>query len=155
MKGIHLEKVYPHPVERVWQAVATSKGLAAWLMPNDFEPRRGHHFRFRWKKIPGWRGIVDCEVLEVVPLQKLSFSWRGDEKHRPTRVTFTLSPEGGGTRLVLDHDGFRGVGGWFSKRMMSGGWKSKMLERQLPAALGALQAGGVDALVPLDPEKVR
>lgn len=155
MKGIHLEKIYPHPVERVWQAIATSQGLASWLMPNDFEPRPGHRFQLRWKKVPGWRGIVDCEVLEIVPLQKLSFSWRGEPKQRPTRVTFTLTPVASGTRLVLDHDGFRGMGGWFSKLMMSGGWKSKMLERQLPASLAVLQANGLDALVPLDPHGAR
>lgn len=155
MKGIHLEKFYPHPLERVWQAVATQRGLAAWLMPNDFEPRQGHRFQFRWKPVPGWRGIVDCEVLEIAPPHTLSFRWCGDPKHRPTRVTIRLTAVAGGTQLVLDHDGFQGLGGWFSKLMMRGGWKSKMLERQLPAALAALQQGGLEALVPLDPQGAR
>ncbi|MEZ5965508.1 MAG: SRPBCC domain-containing protein [Planctomycetota bacterium] len=152
MKGIHLEQVYPHPIERVWEAIATSSGLAAWLMPNDFEPRVGHRFRFRWKKIPGWRGIVDCEVTRVEPQRCLAFTWRGEEKHRPTTVTFTLTPVPEGTRLVLDHDGFEGFGGWISKRMMQGGWRSKMLQRQLPAALSVLAAHGLEALVPLTPD---
>ena len=155
MKAIHLERLYPHPVDRVWEAIGTSRGLAAWLMPNSFEPVVGHQFQFRWKKIPGWRGIVDCEVLEVVPRRRLSFSWRGEERHRPTRVTFTLEPAEGGTRLVLVHDGFRGFGGFISKRMMSGGWRSKLLGRQLPQALDAMAARGADALVPLMPEACR
>lgn len=151
MSGIHLENHYPHPVERVWEAIATSRGLAAWLMPNDFEPVVGHHFQFRWKKIPGWRGIVDCEVLEVTPLQRLVFSWRGEENQTPTRVTMALFPEGSGTKLVFDHEGFRGIGGWFSKRMMSGGWKGKMLGRQLPTALEVMAKSGSSALQPLIP----
>lgn len=151
MSAIHLEHRYDHPIERVWEAVATREGLAAWLMPNDFEPRVGHRFQLRWKKIPGWRGFVDCEVLVVEPPHRLRFTWLGDEKQPPTTVTFTLSRDGAGTRLVLDHDGFRGFGGLFSRLMMQSGWNKKMLQRQLPAALAALAAGGRAALVPLVP----
>ncbi|MFO1052612.1 MAG: SRPBCC domain-containing protein [Planctomycetota bacterium] len=151
MKGIHLERVYPHPVDRLWEAIATSRGLAAWLMPNDFEPRIGHRFRFRWKKIPGWRGIVDCEVLEIEAKRRVVFSWKGEEKHRPTRVALSLEAVDGGTRLVLDHDGFTGFGGFLSRQMMKGGWRSKMLEKQLPAALEVMSTRGADALQPLVP----
>ncbi|MCA8954562.1 MAG: SRPBCC domain-containing protein [Planctomycetes bacterium] len=151
MKGIHLERTYPHPIERVWQAIATSRGLAAWLMPNDFEPQPGHRFQFRWKKVPGWRGIVDCEVLEIEPLERLVFSWRGEEGHQPTRVTFTLTRVPEGTRLTLDHDGFRGFGGFLSRQMMRGGWRTKLLQRQLPHALESLATGGTAALTPLVP----
>lgn len=28
------------PIGKVWEAVATSEGIAAWFMPNNFEPRR-------------------------------------------------------------------------------------------------------------------
>ncbi|MCA8948093.1 MAG: SRPBCC domain-containing protein [Planctomycetes bacterium] len=101
--------------------------------------------------MPGWRGIVDCEVLEIQPPRRLVFSWRGDERYRLTTVTFTLAAVPEGTRLVFDHDGFRGFGGWISKRMMSGGWKSRMLDRQLPAALDVIAANGAAALMPLVP----
>jgi hypothetical protein len=56
---------------------------------------------------------------------------------------------------VLIHDGFRGLGGFISKRMMSGGWRSKLLGRQLPQALDAMAAHGAEALVPLVPEGCR
>lgn len=151
MKGIHLERLYPHPVERVWQAIATSRGLAAWLMPNTFAPVVGHRFQFRWKKIPGWRGVVDCEVTALTPMLLLSFRWHGEERHRPTLVTLRLEPVADGTKLVLDHDGFRGFGGLLSRAMMKGGWKSRMLDAQLPRALDALAARGLEALVPLQP----
>ena len=151
MKGIHLERVYPHPPSRVWEAISTSRGLAAWLMPNDFEPRVGHRFQFRWKKIPGWRGIVDCEVTAITPGRLVSFRWQGDPKHRPTHVTLRLQPAGDGTTLVLDHDGFRGFGGFVSRAMMKGGWRGTMLAQRLPRALDALATGGAEALVPLRP----
>jgi len=151
MKGIHLERIYPHPVECLWEAIATSSGLAAWLMPNTFSPVVGHRFQFRWKKMPGWRGVVDCEVTALTPKQLLSFRWQGEERHRPTQVTLRLEAVSGGTKLVLDHDGFRGFGGFVSRAMMKGGWKSRMLDDRLPRALDTLAAHGIGALVPLQP----
>ena len=32
------------PVEQVWEAVATSEGMAGWFMPNSFEPTVGANF---------------------------------------------------------------------------------------------------------------
>lgn len=147
MKGIRIERDYPHPVERVWEALATSRGLAAWLMPNDFEPRVGHRSVLRAKKQPGWRGFVECEVLELVPQRTLAWSWKGDEKQIPSTVRFTLTPIQGGTRLLLEHDGFHGFGGWMSRTMMSGGWRSKLLGKLLPEALDVMAQSGSDALV--------
>ncbi|MCA8959882.1 MAG: SRPBCC domain-containing protein [Planctomycetes bacterium] len=151
MKGIHLERTYPHPIERVWEAVATARGLSAWLMPTDFVPQVGSRFQFRWKKVPGWRGYVDCEVLAITPPQRLVFSWVGDEKQKPTTVSFRLESVDGGTRLHLDHNGFEGFGGFLSRAMMSGGWRKKMLKRQLTAALATMAERGTDALVALTP----
>ena len=59
--------VYPHPVDRVWAALTSSEALAAWLMPNDFEPVVGHRFTFRTKPAAGFDGMVRCEVLELDP----------------------------------------------------------------------------------------
>ncbi len=32
------------PIEQVWEKAATSDGIAAWFMPNTFEPKVGHEF---------------------------------------------------------------------------------------------------------------
>ena len=58
----------------------------------DFAPVVGHKFQFRVKPQLGWRGIVDCEVLEVDQPRKLSYSWQGDPKYRVTNVTWLLEP---------------------------------------------------------------
>lgn len=49
------------PIERVWSAVATSEGLAAWFMPNDFQPVVGHEFTLD----AGPWGVLPCKVVEV------------------------------------------------------------------------------------------
>src|SRR5262245_55697929 len=84
MSEVALDATYPHPPERVWRALTEPQELAAWLMPNDFAPVVGHRFQFKVKPQLGWRGIVDCEVLEVDRPRTLSYSWQGDPKYRVT-----------------------------------------------------------------------
>jgi uncharacterized protein YndB with AHSA1/START domain len=134
MSDVRLERVYAHPPERVWRALTDPQALAEWLMPNDFQPRVGHKFQFRAAPRGGWRGIVDCEVLEVDPPRRLSYLWQGDPKDRPTVVTWILEPTPEGTRLRLEHTGFRGLGGLFHKLLLGSGWK-RMLRTSLPTVL--------------------
>src|SRR5439155_22586591 len=108
MSEIVLDAIYPHPPDRVWRALTDREELALWLMPNDFAPVVGHKFQFRAKPQWGWRGFVECEVMEVIPPRRLTYTWQGDEGGRPMTVIWTLEPaEGGGTRLTLAHRGFR------------------------------------------------
>ena len=140
MKGaVILEQVYPHPPERVWRAIADSKELAEWLMPNDFQPKVGHQFQFNAGPQWGWRGYVDCEVLEVDEPRRLSYTWQGDAKHPPTVVTWILTPVPGGTLLRLEHTGFRGIRGWIDQWILGSGWKGK-LRKGVAAVLARLAA---------------
>ena len=61
----------PDTPENVWRALTDPRLLEAWLMPNDIQAEVGHQFTFRTQPVPGWDGIVHCEVLEVVPLKRL------------------------------------------------------------------------------------
>jgi len=140
MSDIVLDAVYPHPPERVWRALTDPQELAAWLMLNDFAPRVGHKFQFRAKPQWGWRGIVDCEVLEVDPPRRLRYAWQGDAKGQVTTVTWTLEPVSEGTRLVLEHSGFRGLSGWFHRRILGSGWKG-MLAKALRDVLDGKAVG--------------
>jgi uncharacterized protein YndB with AHSA1/START domain len=140
MSDIVLDAVYPHPPERVWRALTDPQELAMWLMPNDFVPKLGHKFQFRAKPRGTWRGIVDCEVLELDAPRKLSYSWLGDPEGTPTRVTWTLTPVEAGTRLMLEHRGFRGIGGLFLRWLLGSGWK-KMLRTKLRDVLAGVAVG--------------
>ncbi|MER6593227.1 SRPBCC domain-containing protein [Micromonospora purpureochromogenes] len=48
--------------------------------------------------------MVHCEVLGVDPPRRLRWAWRGGS--RDTEVSWTLAPEGRGTRRYLEHSGF-------------------------------------------------
>jgi uncharacterized protein YndB with AHSA1/START domain len=62
-RDLHFEMYYPHAPEKVWRALTDRRAIERWLMPNDFELRVGHRFRFVSKPMGGWDGIVNCEVL--------------------------------------------------------------------------------------------
>lgn len=129
MSAIRRSRTYPLAPERLWPLIATSDGLASWLMPNDLEPTVGARFTMQADPGPGFDGIVRGEVLEADPPQRLSFTWVGGPVD--TRVSFTLVPVAGGTRLDLVHAGFSGVTGTLVRAVLSIGWWS-LLGRKLP-----------------------
>lgn len=133
--AIHHVWQLDHPVERVWHYLTDSKLLAIWLMENDFLPVMGHTFQFRTKAKPTFNfdGIIYCQVLEVIPLKKLSYSWRGGSGKGSVTldsiVTWTLKPNGHGTELILEHTGFRGLKNFAAYFFMNIGWKKKIKKR--------------------------
>lgn len=137
---IDVTVTYPHPVDRVWEALTSSDALAAWLMPNDGVggPGRldhvGHRFTFRTRPAPGFDGIVRCEVLELDPPHRMVWSWAGGKID--TIVTFTLDETAdAGTRLRMHQVGFHGLAAQLTRRILAGGWPGIFRER-LPAYLG-------------------
>ena len=88
--SIVIERVMPHPPEKVWRALTQGSLIEAWLMKNDFQPVVGHRFNLRSNPMPHWNGVVDCEVLVVEPqcaalLSLECFGRRGgdgDQDHR-------------------------------------------------------------------------
>jgi uncharacterized protein YndB with AHSA1/START domain len=134
-ESIVVENELPDPPERVWRALTDPQLLESWLMPNNIGAEVGARFQFRTAPAPGFSGIVECEVLEVVPHRLLVYSWRGGSKavegyghELDTVVTWRLTPlENGGTRLHLEHSGFDPDS--FVFKAMSQGWKGKVSEK--------------------------
>ncbi len=125
-RDVVLERIYEYPPERVWRALTDPRALGDWLMRNDFQAKVGHRFQFHDRPRLGWRGIVDCEVLEADAPRRLSFTWRGHPTHKRTTVTWTLEPVTGGTRLRLEHRGFVGVAGVLLGLLLGRGWRKMM-----------------------------
>lgn len=119
-----------HPVERVWHYISTSELIAQWLMENDFKPEVGHNFQFKTRPQPGFDGNIFCTVLEVIPQKRLSYSWKGGPKpgeiSLDSVVVWTLTPQGNGTQLVLEHKGFDGFKNLMAYIAMNMGWKGKI-----------------------------
>lgn len=104
---------FPHPAEVVWDYLTKSELLEQWLMPNDIKPVVGHKFQFTSAPKPQMNhdGHNYCEILEVEPLQKLTYSWKAGPEpgviNLDTMVYWTLTPKNNGTELRLEHAGFK------------------------------------------------
>jgi uncharacterized protein YndB with AHSA1/START domain len=98
--------------QEVWEYLTKPELIEQWLMKTDFKPIAGHKFRFTFVSKPEGKydGVVHCEVLEVKPFTKLSYSWNGSTQDKSrnynSTVVWTLVPKGAGTELRLQHNGF-------------------------------------------------
>ncbi len=105
-----VERVFPHPPEKLWRALTESPLLAQWMMNNDFQPVVGRRFQFRNEPKPNWNGIVDGEVLVVEPMKRLSYNWAVGKSEGIAGlqwiVLWTLTPTEGGTHLRMEQSGF-------------------------------------------------
>jgi uncharacterized protein YndB with AHSA1/START domain len=99
-----IEREMPHPPEKVWRALTQGQLIAEWLMANDFQPVVGHRFTFRATPVPGWSGIIECEVRVVDPHERLCYSW--GTLGLGSEVVWTLTPTGGGTLIRMEQSGF-------------------------------------------------
>lgn len=134
-KTIKLTQTYDYPVADVWNALTDKDALSEWLMPCDIKPIIGHKFQFKTKSFPGFNGIIDCVILELKEEELLSFSWSGGSL-KNTKVVFRLTSENGKTRLDFEHSGFEGfLNKLIVRRILSNGWKSKILTILLPKFL--------------------
>ena len=100
------------------------------MAPTGFEPVKGKRFTYQTTAAGAWDGVIHCEVLEVIPNQRLAYSWRGGHEANAgygsrldTVVTFTLSKTENGTRLRLVHSGFVLPQNEIAFTNMGGGWK--------------------------------
>ncbi len=96
--------------QEVWEHLTKPELLEQWLMKSDFQPVVGHKFRFVGGCNHEDKAAAYCEVLEVTPYTRLSYSWQTsslfDNKPFDSTVVWTLAPKDNGTELQLVHNGF-------------------------------------------------
>ncbi len=143
MSDIHIVTVYPHPPEKVWRALTDPAIVPRWTStgkggrPVGFAAVVGTRFQYVAKPMPGWSGVVECEVLEVREPFLLRYSWRGGEDDDVTMVTNRLEPLESGTRFTWEQTGFTGIGGFLMSKLLAA-VRKKMLRVGLPAVLDEL-----------------
>ncbi len=111
---ILVEEMVPHTPETIWRTLTTGALIDRWLMKSTgFAAVKGTHFTLQTSPAGIWDGLIRCEVLEVVPHERLVYAWRGGHdgntgygSRLDTVVTWTLTRFEGGTRLRLVHSGF-------------------------------------------------
>ncbi|GAA0373132.1 SRPBCC domain-containing protein [Microbispora corallina] len=144
---LRVDQFLAHPPARVWRALTEPDLLAQWLMPGDFRLEVGHRYTMHTTPRPGtgFSGVVQAEVLAFEPQRMLRLSWQDGDPANPSgsdwTITWTLEPEGRGTRLFLLHEGFD-PDNELQRRahsIMGEGWRA-MTSRSLVAVLDRLAA---------------
>lgn len=115
---VRLERTIPAPPQQVYRAWLDPDLLRRWLAPGGMEVKRveidervGGYYRV-WQADSGSDvGGFDCELLELVPDQRIVFRWGfvGPERKAgpvyDSLLTITLrEAPGGGTALTLLHE---------------------------------------------------
>ncbi|MBS4190606.1 SRPBCC domain-containing protein [Bacillus sp. FJAT-49705] len=121
--------IFEAPIQKVWDVVSTSEGIASWFMQNDFQLEVGHEFH-----IQSPFGPSPCKVLEINAPYHLSFSWDTDG----WIVSFTLKEIGDKTEFTLIHGGWNqsdtvvpkaGENAAVIRDRMNGGWEAIVNEK--------------------------
>lgn len=124
LPDIRRTEVFNAPIQKVWDAVATSDGIAAWFMPNDFQPEVGYEFHLN----AGPFGMSPCKVTELDPPHRLSFNWGKD-----WTLTFELKDLGGKTEFTLIH------GGWDPSKVTEFGQSHAEVRKRMDEGWTGLQ----------------
>jgi uncharacterized protein YndB with AHSA1/START domain len=145
-QDVVVDEVFPHAPETIWKTLTTGELIGRWLMaPTGFEPVKGKHFTFQTRPAGVWDGTIHCQVLEVIPNERLVYAWKGGHEENvgygsrlDTVVTWILSRIENGTRLRLVHSGFVTPKNDSAFKTMSEGWKN-VVQR-----IGAVTGGQED-----------
>lgn len=112
-RTLQYERIFPHPIERVWQAITDPAEFGDWFMAGSLELRDGGAFQFGG---PGWTG----KVLATSPptlLRLAGSAWGGNT------IEYALAPVAGGTRMLFTQR-FEASPGDFAQHPngVAGGW---------------------------------
>lgn len=121
MSNIHQETTFSAPPSRVYQALADLKQFAELTgTPATGDSTEGSAFSV-------FGGYITGRQLELVPGKRVVQSWRAKTwpEGLHSIVRFELHPDGKGTKLVFDHDGFPAD----QEEHLASGWHSNYWEK--------------------------
>jgi uncharacterized protein YndB with AHSA1/START domain len=114
--SITLKRHIKAPPAKVYAAWTKAEQLVRWFGPNETAPdtvkaamdvRVGGKYRVSFKAVDGEYHEVGGVYREVIPDQRLQFTWAWHTTpERESLVTVTVVPDGEGTMLTLLHEQF-------------------------------------------------
>ncbi len=121
MSGIHQEVTLSAAPARIYQALVDSKRFSELTgAPASGDSTEGAHFSV-------FGGHITGRHVELVPGKRVVQAWRA--KNWPeglySIVRFELQADGGGTKLVFDHDGFPAE----MKEHLASGWQANYWDK--------------------------
>jgi len=99
---LSFERRLARPVEKIWAALTLPERVGDWCgNAAEIDLRLGGVFRIQW---PEGMGVMDGVITALEPMRLLEYRWYEPTVKVPaSRVRWTLSPDGDGCRLRLEH----------------------------------------------------
>ncbi|HSV12177.1 MAG TPA: SRPBCC domain-containing protein [Hanamia sp.] len=119
-----IEKNMNAPVKKVWEAITDNDQMRKWYFDiSSFKPQLGFEFQFEGGS-EAKTYVHLCKITEIIPEEKLQYSWRYADYDGNSLVTFELFPEAEKTRVKLTHEGLETFPADkdFSKENFTNGW---------------------------------
>jgi uncharacterized protein YndB with AHSA1/START domain len=112
--------------KKIWEALTDKNEMKKWYFDlSEFKAVPGFRFTFDGQNKKGEKKVHLCEVKEVIPMKKLSYSWRYEGVEGDSLVAFELFPDGDQTKVRVTHTGletFPPESGDFAKENFLEGW---------------------------------
>ncbi len=118
------EKLFNHPIEKIWNAISKAEEISSWFIKADFKAEKDYQYTFTSE--PNEKGCTTINgiVKEANPYV-LAYTWIVADTNIETTVTWTLEAIQGGTKLKLEHSGISSYAGDTAIAMFesfNGGW---------------------------------
>ena len=112
--SLTIKRHFDAPPAKVFAAWTDAEKVKRWMGPGEIkavaaeiDPRKGGHYRWVMKRPDGEEFDVGGVYREVVPNEKLVFTWAWKSTpERESLVTVLLKSDGDGTLMTLTHEQF-------------------------------------------------
>lgn len=105
-KIVLMERVFNANKKLVWRAITEKELMKQWYFDlKEFKAVIGFKFDFTGGHEDGIQYKHLCEITEVIPEQKLTYSWKYEGYEGISYVTFELFDENKNTKVKLTHTG--------------------------------------------------
>ncbi len=117
--------------ERVYDGIATAKGLDGWFTTGaSVDPRPGGEIRFRWREWGPDRVTTEDggPMLEATRPRRFVFQWSPDNPSYATTVAIDFEPSDRGTIIRLRESGYHDTPTGRRKMLeCAGGWGEALI----------------------------
>lgn len=123
---ITVQALYEKPADVVWKALTDHLEMKKWYFDIDrFVPEVGFQFQFEGGSENKTFTHL-CEITEVIPENRISYTWKYKGYPGCSEVTFQLIPLGKKTQIIVTHEGLETFPPLqdFAKENFREGWKA-------------------------------